>query len=55
MEDVTDTVFCEIVLRNSEEGKLHLLSTDGMCHEIGRDKVKHRLQINSSEQKQLKE
>ncbi|MGZ2369366.1 tRNA dihydrouridine synthase [Ancylomarina sp. YFZ004] len=60
MEDVTDTVFREMVLRNSEEAKLHLLfseftSTDGMCHEIGHDKVKHRLQINSSEQKQLKE
>lgn len=60
MEDVTDTVFREMVLRNSEEGKLHLLfseftSTDGMCHEIGHDKVKHRLQINPSEQKQLKD
>ena len=59
MEDVTDTVFREMVLRNSEEGQLHLLfseftSTDGMCHEIGHDKVKHRLQINASEQKQLK-
>ena len=60
MEDVTDTVFREMVLRNSEVGKLHLLfseftSTDGMCHEIGHDKVKHRLQINASEQKQLKD
>ena len=25
MEDVTDTVFREMVLRNSVEGKLHLL------------------------------
>ena len=60
MEDVTDTVFRELVLRNSEQGKLHLLfseftSTDGMCHEIGHHKVKHRLQINASEQKQLKD
>ncbi|MRT92752.1 tRNA-dihydrouridine synthase [Ancylomarina sp. 16SWW S1-10-2] len=59
MEDVTDTVFREIVMRNSEVGKLHLLfseftSTDGMCHEVGRDKVKHRLQINKSEKELLK-
>ena len=60
MEDVTDTVFREIVMRNSEEGKLNLLfseftSTDGMCHEIGHDKVKHRLQINDSEKQLLKD
>ena len=59
MEDVTDTVFREIVMRNSEVGKLHLLfseftSTDGMCHEIGHDKVKHRLQINKSEKELLR-
>lgn len=59
MEDVTDTVFREIVMRNSEVGKLNLLfseftSTDGMCHEIGHDKVKHRLQINTSEKQLLK-
>jgi len=59
MEDVTDTVFREMVLKNSEQSKLHLLfseftSTDGMCHEIGHDKVKHRLQINTSEKIQLK-
>ncbi len=58
MEDVTDTVFREMILKNSEKDKLHLLfseftSTDGMCHEIGHDKVKHRLQINSSEKKHL--
>ncbi|MCZ4694511.1 tRNA-dihydrouridine synthase [Ancylomarina euxinus] len=60
MEDVTDTVFREMVLRNSEKDKLHLLfseftSTDGLCHEIGHDKVKHRLQISASEQKLLKD
>ena len=60
MEDVTDTVFRELILKNSEKGKLHLLfseftSTDGMCHEIGHDKVKHRLQINASEKSLLKE
>ncbi len=60
MEDVTDTVFREIVMRNSDAGKLHLLfseftSTDGMCHEIGHDKVKHRLQINNSEKQLLKD
>ncbi|MDE5424327.1 tRNA-dihydrouridine synthase [Ancylomarina sp. DW003] len=60
MEDVTDTVFREIVMRNSEKGKLNLLfseftSTDGMYHEIGHDKVKHRLQINHSEKQILKD
>jgi len=60
MEDVTDTVFREMILKNSEQDRLHLLfseftSTDGMCHEIGHDKVKHRLQINSSEKLLLKE
>lgn len=60
MEDVTDTVFREIVLKNSEEDKLHLLfseftSSDGMCHEIGHDKVKHRLQISNSEKQLLKD
>lgn len=54
MEDVTDTVFREIVLRVSDPDCLHVLfseftSTDGLCHEIGGPKVKHRLQINESE------
>jgi len=59
MEDVTDTVFREIVLNVSDPECLHVLfteftSTDGLCHEVGGPKVKHRLQINESEQKLLK-
>ncbi len=59
MEDVTDTVFREIVLRVSDPDCLHVLfseftSTDGLCHEIGGPKVKHRLQIIESEKILLK-
>lgn len=60
MEDVTDTVFREIVLNVSNPDNLHVLfsefmSTDGFCHEVGRPKVRHRLFINESEKKLLKE
>jgi tRNA-dihydrouridine synthase len=60
MEDVTDTVFREIVLQSAEQDKLHLLfseftSVEGMCHPIGHDKVIHRLQVNQSELQLLKE
>ena len=54
MEDVTDTVFREIILGISSPENLNIYyteftSTDGLCHEIGRDKVKHRLFVNESE------
>lgn len=60
MEDVTDTAFREVVLQTATEEKLHLLfseftSVEGMCHSVGHHKVKHRLQINESEKKLLKE
>lgn len=60
MEDVTDTVFREIVLRVSDPRCLHVLfseftSTDGLCHAVGGPKVKHRLQINESERQMLRE
>lgn len=60
MEDVTDTVFREIVLGISNPDYLNVLfsefmSTDGFCHEIGRPKVSHRLLVNDSERKLLKE
>lgn len=60
MEDVTDTVFREIVLSISSPGGLHVLysefiSTDGLCHEKGSAKVSHRLRINPSEQSLLTE
>lgn len=59
MEDVTDTVFRELVLGISSADCLHVLfseftSTDGLCHAIGGPKVRHRLQVNASEKKLLK-
>ena len=58
MEDVTDTVFREIVLSVSSPDYLHVLfsefmSIDGFCHEIGKPKVKHRIQVNESERRLL--
>lgn len=60
MEDVTDTVFREVVLKLSQPGHLHLLfseflSTDGFCHPIGKEKVVHRFHINSDELKLAKQ
>ncbi len=60
MEDVTDTVFREIVLQNSSPGNLgvvftEFVSTDGLCHPVGREKVKHRLLVSGSEQELLRE
>lgn len=60
MEDVTDTAFREVVLKNMQDEKLHLLfseftSVEGFCHPIGNAKVKHRLQINNSEKNLLKQ
>ncbi|WP_068472652.1 tRNA dihydrouridine synthase [Saccharicrinis aurantiacus] len=60
MEDVTDTVFREMVLRNTHTNKMNVvfsefLSTDGFCHPIGREKVSHRFFINDSELELLKQ
>ena len=60
MEDVTDTVFREIIASVSEPGAVHLfmtefISTDGMMHEVGRDRVIHRLYISDTERALLKE
>jgi tRNA-dihydrouridine synthase len=59
MEDVTDTVFREIVLGVSDPVCLQVLfsefmSTDGFLHEVGGPKVKHRIRINDSERILLK-
>ncbi len=59
MEDVTDTVFREIVLGISDPNCLQVLfsefmSTDGFLHVVGGPKVKHRIQINGSEKALLK-
>jgi tRNA-dihydrouridine synthase len=54
MEDVTDTVFREIILSVSNPDLLSVLfteftSTDGLCHEKGRLKVMDRLVVSASE------
>ena len=59
MEDVTDTVFREVVLSVSAVDALNVVfteftSTDGLCHEKGRLKVIERLLVNASEMKLLK-
>ncbi len=60
MEDVTDTVFRQLILTESQEDKLYILfseflSTDGFCHPVGRDKVIHRLKVNDSELEIIKQ
>ncbi len=59
MEDVTDTVFREIILAVSDPHYLNMVfaeftSTDGLCHPIGKDRVSHRLLITESERQILK-
>ena len=54
MEDVTDTVFREIVLSISSPNYLNVVfaeftSVDGLCHPIGKDKVSHRLYVSPTE------
>lgn len=60
MEDVTDTVFREIVMRMSDPGKLNVVfteftSVEGMNHPVGRERVSERLMVNNSERQLLKE
>lgn len=59
MEDVTDTVFREIVMGMAAPGKLHVVfteftSVEGMNHPIGRGRVSERLIVNESEKELLK-
>lgn len=59
MEDVTDTVFREIVMRMTIPGKLHIVfteftSVEGMNHPVGRERVSERLIVNESERELLK-
>jgi nifR3 family TIM-barrel protein len=54
MEDVTDTVFREIVMGMAGPGKLHVVfteftSVEGMNHPVGRTRVSERLIVNESE------
>lgn len=60
MEDVTDTVFRELILSVSHPAKLKLLfteftSTDGLCHAEGYKAVVHRLKVNQSERDLIRE
>ncbi|QIA07719.1 tRNA dihydrouridine synthase [Draconibacterium halophilum] len=59
MEDVTDTVFREIVMGMAAPEKLHLVfteftSVEGMNHPVGRERVSERLIVNDSERALLK-
>ena len=59
MEDVTDTVFREVVLSVSDVDALNVVfteftSTGGLCHEKGRPKVIERLLVNAGEMQLLK-
>ncbi len=59
MEDVTDTVFRELVMSVATPENLHILyteftSTDGLCHPRGREMVRHRLRVNPAEKELLK-
>jgi len=58
MEDVTDTVFREIVMGMSAPGKLNVVlteftSVEGMNHAVGRERVSERLIVNYSERELL--
>jgi nifR3 family TIM-barrel protein len=60
MEDVTDTVFREIVMGMAAPGNLHVVfteftSVEGMNHPVGRERVSERLIVNESERILLKE
>lgn len=59
MEDVTDTVFREIVLGMSSPENLNVVfteftSVEGMNHPVGRTRVSERLIVNDSERELLK-
>ncbi len=54
MEDVTDTVFREIVMGMAAPGKLNVVfteftSVEGMNHPVGRTRVSERLVVNETE------
>jgi tRNA-dihydrouridine synthase len=60
MEDVTDTVLRELLLGLTDPGCLHVVmtefvSTDGLLHKKGRERVVHRLRVTEEERKLLKE
>lgn len=59
MEDVTDTVFREVIRSVSEPDALHVMfteftSTDGLCNKKGREFVATRLVVTETERELLK-
>jgi len=59
MEDVTDTVFREVVMKMTDPGKLHVIfteftSVEGLNHPVGRERVGERLIVNESERELLR-
>src|SRR5665647_3610081 len=59
MEDVTDTVFREVVAGMADPRYLQVLytefaSVDGLNHPVGKSKVGHRLLVSESERELLK-
>ena len=59
MEDVTDTVFREIVMGMAAPGKLNVVfteftSVEGMNHPVGRTRVSERLVVNETERDLLR-
>ncbi|HKJ79778.1 MAG TPA: tRNA-dihydrouridine synthase family protein, partial [Prolixibacteraceae bacterium] len=60
MEDVSDTVFREIVMQLAAPKKLHIVfteftSVEGMNHPVGRSRVAERLIVSNSERQILKQ
>lgn len=60
MEDVTDTVFREVILSVSSPENLHVvftefMSVDGFLHPAGHDSVRHRMYISRQEREILRE
>lgn len=60
MEDVTDTVFREVVMTMCLPGNLQVVMTEfasveGLNHPVGRKRVAERFVVNASERKLLKE
>lgn len=58
MEDITDTVYREILLQNAKAENIDVIftefvSVDGLNHKIGKEKVSYRLEITPEEQKLL--
>lgn len=58
MEDVTDTVFREVLLRRADIKSLNVVctefvATDGICHEIGVGNVSHRFVVSETERELL--